>query len=78
MRDEKNILEQYRHADMARRLNLYLQYREYRDAFLMMDVEENHIRKAETAVGCSRHHHFGQEKQPKPFRKFLSHVFAFR
>jgi hypothetical protein len=78
MRDEKDILEQYRHADMARRLNLYLQYREYRDEFLLMDMEKNNIPGVETAVSCSKHHHFGKEKQAKPFRKFLIHVFACR
>jgi len=78
MKTEKEILEQYKHADMGRRLNLYLQYREYRDEFLLMDMEDNNIRKAETDICCGEQQNFGNETQPRPFRKFLVHVFACR
>ncbi len=37
------ILDRYQSADMGTRLNMYLQYRDVRDEFIMMDInpEEN-------------------------------------
>ena len=48
MKTAKKVLEQYKHADMGRRLNIYLQYRDYRDEFLLIDRGDNDTRKVET------------------------------
>jgi hypothetical protein len=44
MRTEKEVLEQYKHADMGRRLNIYLQFRDYRNEFLLIDLEDKNTR----------------------------------
>ncbi len=48
MKTAKEVLEQYKHADMGRRLNIYLQYRDYREEFLLIDRGDNDTRKVET------------------------------
>ena len=48
MKTAEEVLEQYKHTDMGRRLNIYLQYRDYRDEFLLIDRGGNDTRKVET------------------------------
>jgi hypothetical protein len=78
MRTEKELLEEYKQADMGRRLNLYLQFREYREEFLLMDMEGNHIRKAETSTCCGKRTNSLKGREIKPWRKFLIDAFACR
>jgi hypothetical protein len=75
MRTERDLLEEYNHADMGRRLNLYLQFREYRDAFLLIDMEDNNIRKREAALPCGKESHSANGRRIKPWRRFLTHGF---
>ena len=45
MRTAEDIIEEYTHADWAKRLNLYFQYRDLRGTFYQMEVEERHLEK---------------------------------
>jgi len=42
MKTNEDIIREYTNADMARRLNLYLQYRDLRGTFYQVDVKERH------------------------------------
>ena len=46
MRDNKNIIEEYRNADFEKRLYFFLSYRSLRDEFLEID-------QSDTSVGFS-------------------------
>jgi hypothetical protein len=35
------ILDRYQSADMGARLNMYLQYRDHRDAFILLDMKKD-------------------------------------
>jgi hypothetical protein len=78
MRTERDLLEEYKHADMGRRLNLYLQFREYRDAFLLIDMEGNNLRKGETALFCGKQTPSARRRRIKPWRRYITHGFAWK
>jgi hypothetical protein len=43
MRDHKNIIEEYRHADFEKRLYLFLSHRSLRDEFLEIDQSDTSV-----------------------------------
>jgi len=43
MRDYKNIIEEYRHADFEKRLYLFLSHRSLRDEFLEIDQSDRSV-----------------------------------
>ena len=43
MRDRKNIIEEYRHADSEKRLYLFLSHRSLRDEFLEIDQSDTSV-----------------------------------
>ncbi|MBT3255859.1 MAG: hypothetical protein HN366_05280 [Deltaproteobacteria bacterium] len=78
MKAERNILEEYQNADMARRLHLYLQFRDYREAFLVLDLKGSEYGEKESFMSCRTHEEVGKIRQPSRWRRFLIHGFAFR
>ena len=41
MNNLNEVLDRYQSADMGLRLNMYLQYREHRDEFILLDMKKN-------------------------------------
>ncbi len=78
MQTTKEILERYKRAHMGIRLNMYLQYRDYRDAFLAVDMEESSTGEVKQAFCCGKRPKIQRRAAANPLRRFLVHVFAGR
>ena len=60
MKTERNIFEEYQNADITKRRHLYLQFRDYRDTFLGLDLKDSKYRKNELFT-CCRAHEVGEK-----------------
>ena len=78
MKAERDILEEYQNADMVRRLHLYLQFRDYREEFLVLDLKGSEYRKKMPFICCRAHEADRESRQPSRWRRFLIHGFACR
>lgn len=50
MRDYKNIIEEYRHADSEKRVYLFLSHRSLRDEFLDIDQRDTSVGFSEKPI----------------------------
>ncbi len=78
MNTERNIFEEYQNANMAKRLHLYLQFRDCRDTFLVLDLKDPKYAKNKL-FNCCRAHKAGEKsREPGRWRRFFIHGFACR
>jgi len=78
MRTVKEILDEYKSADMARRLNFYVQNRDLRDEFFQMDVKSRNTERTKIAVSCHPNETGKKSCQRSRWRKFFIHGFGCR
>ncbi len=78
MKTTKDVLEEYQNADMTRRLHLYLQFRDYREEFLVLDLKGSEYGKKMPFICCRVHEAGGKIRQPSRWRRFLIRGFACR
>jgi hypothetical protein len=78
MKAERDILEEYENADMARRLHLYLQFPDYREGFLVQDLKVLKYEKKAPLTFCQTRKTVKKSREPGRWRKFFIHGFACR
>ncbi|MCP4579199.1 MAG: hypothetical protein GY846_23240 [Deltaproteobacteria bacterium] len=78
MKTERDILEEYENADMARRLHLYLQFPDYREGFLVLDLKDSKYGKNALFTCCRARETAKESREPGRWRKFFIHGFACR
>ena len=64
MKAERNIFEEYQNADMTKRLNLYLQFRGYRDMFLVLGFKDSKYGKNKLFTCCGAHEAGEKSREP--------------
>jgi hypothetical protein len=52
MKGERDILEEYQNADLTRRLHLYMQFPDYREKFLILDMKSSEYQRNEPFLFC--------------------------
>ncbi len=78
MRTDEDIIREYIHADRARRLNLYLQYRDLRSAFYRVDVKERHVAGEKIVETLPFDGEISVDRVPNRWRRILLQGFECR